>query len=106
VRHEGDSRSAWGAAGIVCRSRLPYTRPGIRPSYRLANVGERICERLGWVSDHNQDPASEYAENCRVLVDMLIEYLDGIDPDPESRTMTGIGRTWATTNHLSVTSTE
>ncbi|MCK1594688.1 hypothetical protein [Bradyrhizobium sp. 164] len=35
--------------------------------------------------DHNQDgdASSEYAENCRVLVQMLIEYLDGIDPDPD-----------------------
>ncbi|RXG85336.1 hypothetical protein [Bradyrhizobium zhanjiangense] len=52
---------------------------------RLANVGERICERLGWVLDHNQDndPSSEYARNCRELVDMMLEYLDGIDPDPD-----------------------
>jgi hypothetical protein len=44
-----------------------------------------ICERLGWVLDHNQDndPSSEYARNCRELVDMMIEYLDGIDPDPD-----------------------
>ena len=44
-----------------------------------------MCEISGWVLDHAQDndPASEYAKNCRVLVDMLIEYLDGIDPDPD-----------------------
>lgn len=52
---------------------------------RLANVSERMCERLGWVLDHSQDndPASEYAKNYRELVDMMIEYLDGIDPDPD-----------------------
>ncbi|UEM13670.1 hypothetical protein J4G43_004940 [Bradyrhizobium barranii subsp. barranii] len=56
-----------------------------RAVIRLANVGERVCERLGWVLEHNQDndPNSEYAENCRELVEMLIEYLDGIEVDPD-----------------------
>ena len=52
---------------------------------RLADVAERVCERLDWVLDHHQDndPSSEYARNCRELVDMMLEYLDGIDPDPD-----------------------
>lgn len=52
---------------------------------RLANTGERVCNLLGWVLEHNQDndPASVYAENVRELVEALVDYLDGIDPDPD-----------------------
>ena len=52
---------------------------------RLANAAERVCEKLGWVLEHEQDnnPDSFYVENCRELVDMMLDFLDGIEEDPD-----------------------
>jgi hypothetical protein len=52
---------------------------------RLANAAERVCEKLGWVLEHEQDnnPDSFYVTNCRELVDMMLEFLDGIEEDPD-----------------------
>ena len=40
---------------------------------------------LGWVLQHGQDdnPSGQFATNVRELVDDLIDFLDGIDSDPD-----------------------
>ena len=52
---------------------------------RLANVSERVVEKLEWVLEHEQDsdPSSVYVKNCRELVDQMLEFLDGLDADPD-----------------------
>jgi hypothetical protein len=52
---------------------------------RLASASERMAQLSGWVVSNPQDndPESTYAANVRELVDYLIEFLDGIDPDLE-----------------------
>jgi hypothetical protein len=52
---------------------------------RLANVSEKVAGKLGWILEHDQDndPASEYVKNCRELVDLMVEFLDGIEEDPD-----------------------
>ena len=44
-----------------------------------------MCEKLGWVLEHEQDnnPDSFYVKNCRELVDMMLDFLDGIEEDPD-----------------------
>jgi hypothetical protein len=52
---------------------------------RLANVSEKVAAKLGWVLEHDQDndPASVYVKNCRELVDLMLEFLDGLQADPD-----------------------
>jgi hypothetical protein len=52
---------------------------------RLANVAQRVANQLEWVCSHPQDndPESTYAGHCRELVDSLLEFLDGLDEDPD-----------------------
>ena len=52
---------------------------------RLANASERVVEKLEWVLEHEQDsdPSSVYVKNCRELVDQMLEFLDGLDADPD-----------------------
>src|SRR6266851_3314854 len=48
---------------------------------RLANASERVATKLGWILEHEQDddPTSEYVKNCRELVEMMLEFLDGLE---------------------------
>src|SRR5450756_2864700 len=52
---------------------------------RLANASERVVEKLEWVLEHEQDsdPSSVYVKNCCELVDQMLEFLDGLDADPD-----------------------
>jgi hypothetical protein len=52
---------------------------------RLANVSEKVASKLGWVLEHDQDngPASVYVKNCRELVDLLLDLLNGLEEDPD-----------------------
>jgi hypothetical protein len=52
---------------------------------RLANASERVAAKLGWILENEQDndPASVYVKNCRELVDMMLEFLDGLEEDPD-----------------------
>jgi hypothetical protein len=52
---------------------------------RLANASERVANQLEWVCTNNQDddPDGTYADHCRELVADLLEFLDGIDLDPD-----------------------
>ena len=52
---------------------------------RLANASERVATKLGWILENEQDnvPASVYVKNCHELVDQLLEFLDGLEEDPD-----------------------
>jgi hypothetical protein len=52
---------------------------------RLANVSEKVASKLGWILENEQtdDPASEYVKNCRELIDLMLEFLDGLEEDPD-----------------------
>jgi hypothetical protein len=52
---------------------------------RLANVSEKVASKLGWILENEQDddPTSEYVKNCRELVDLMLEFLDGLEEDPD-----------------------
>ena len=52
---------------------------------RLANASERVANKLGWILEHEQDddPDSVYVRNCRALVDLMLEFLDGLEADPD-----------------------
>ena len=65
---------------------------------RLANASERVANQLEWVCSNNQDddPNGTYAGHCWELVDSLLEFLDGLDADPDLEPT--LGQIWGGPN--------
>jgi hypothetical protein len=85
-----DSENSTAAPDAVPSPKFDNLAIAVSPAWhqavlRLANASERVANRLEWVCTNNQDddPDGTYADHCRELVADLLEFLDGIDPDPD-----------------------
>jgi hypothetical protein len=93
---QANSTNITGAPGEEPAHRFDNLAMAVSPAWhqailRLANASERVVAQLEWVCSHPQDgdPNGTYVAHCRELVADMLEFLDGLDADPDLESTMG-----------------